>query len=261
MSWQDDLKKLDEVFHQTLRYEATFEWLYTKMIDEAKSSDASCEDVIDGLIQLGKHVSIHAQYHTARRVFEKTLDLTQNKTGLDNMRAGKICDSLSQCLLHQGRHNEALSIMEKWVHASKGKLDERSYDHREIMSHYAEILYRAGKNEHALTVVKEVLNVSPDADSLRLNLTEKLTKYQKPCEDVFDPSDIDQAQKLKEETLHGSPASLDSLRQAVMEIVVKQAVAGAPWKELCRGPMEINGITEAEIEAEVSRRKSPAQSA
>jgi hypothetical protein len=44
------------------------------------------------------------------------------------------------------------------------------------------------------------------------------------------------------------------VRSQVFEVVVRQAAAGAPWKEICKGPMAINNITEAEIEAEVKRR-------
>jgi len=259
MSWQDDLKKLDDVFHQKLRFDATFEWLYMKVIEDAQKQSSNAEDVIDGLMQLGRHVALHAQYSIAKRVFEKTLELSEAKLGLDCLRSGKLADSLSGCLMMEGRFNEALQTIEAWVEASNGKLDESSYEHREIMSHYAEILYRSGKNEQAHAIVSKLLELTPDDDSLRAALTEKLTKYEKPCGEMFDPSDFDQAQKLREETLHGSPASLESLRQSVLEIVVKQAIAGAPWREQCRGPMEINGITEAEVEAEVTRRRSPAQ--
>ncbi|MBS1992618.1 MAG: hypothetical protein JSS83_19000 [Cyanobacteria bacterium SZAS LIN-3] len=46
------------------------------------------------------------------------------------------------------------------------------------------------------------------------------------------------------------------IRQQVLEVIVRQAVAGAPWKEICKGPMQVNGITIEEVEAEVARRKS-----
>ncbi len=44
------------------------------------------------------------------------------------------------------------------------------------------------------------------------------------------------------------------VRGQVFEVIVRQAMAGAPWQEICQGPMQVNQITEAEIQAEVVRR-------
>jgi hypothetical protein len=44
------------------------------------------------------------------------------------------------------------------------------------------------------------------------------------------------------------------LRQQVFEVIVRQAIAGAPWKEICDGPMRVNGIKPEEIEAAVAER-------
>jgi hypothetical protein len=46
-----------------------------------------------------------------------------------------------------------------------------------------------------------------------------------------------------------------ALRDQVFEVVVRHALAGAPWKEICAGPMLVNDIDPLEVEAEVSRRK------
>ena len=35
----------------------------------------------------------------------------------------------------------------------------------------------------------------------------------------------------------------------------RQALAGAPWREICVGPMQVNNIAPEEVEAEVLRRK------
>jgi hypothetical protein len=45
------------------------------------------------------------------------------------------------------------------------------------------------------------------------------------------------------------------VRAQVLEIIVRQALSGAPWKDICRGPMMINNINEQEVEAELSRRR------
>lgn len=259
MSWQDDLKKIEQVFHQKLRTDATFEWLYTKAIEDAGNSENSCEEIIDGMIALGKHVALHAQYPIALKLFEKTLELTEKRLGIESLYGGKLCESMSHSLMMQGRYNEALSTMERWVSATEGKIDKTLPVYREILTHYSEVLYRAGKNDQALQLTKQLMSATPpEKDPLGKVLLENLSRYEKPYQTSFDPSD--NAQLLREEMLHGSPASLESLRQAVLEVVVKQALAGAPWRELCKGPMEINGITESEIEAEVVRRRAMAQS-
>lgn len=47
----------------------------------------------------------------------------------------------------------------------------------------------------------------------------------------------------------------EGVKQQVFEVIVRQAMAGAPWKQICKGPMEVNGISEQDIELELSRRK------
>src|SRR5277367_2374347 len=44
------------------------------------------------------------------------------------------------------------------------------------------------------------------------------------------------------------------VRQQVFEVIVRQAMAGAPWKEICAGPMQTLGIQPEEVEAEVAHR-------
>ena len=43
------------------------------------------------------------------------------------------------------------------------------------------------------------------------------------------------------------------------EVIVRQALAGAPWQEICAGPMTMHGITVEEVEAEVLRRGGSSQ--
>ena len=45
------------------------------------------------------------------------------------------------------------------------------------------------------------------------------------------------------------------VRQQVFEVIVRQAMAGAPWQEICKGPMAVNSITEDQIKAEVIKRR------
>ena len=46
------------------------------------------------------------------------------------------------------------------------------------------------------------------------------------------------------------------VRQQVFEVIVRQALAGAPWREICAGPMQVNNISPDEVESEVKRRQS-----
>lgn len=47
---------------------------------------------------------------------------------------------------------------------------------------------------------------------------------------------------------------MKNIRDMVFEVVVLQALAGAPWRIICAGPMSVNSITPEEIEEEVKRR-------
>jgi hypothetical protein len=47
-----------------------------------------------------------------------------------------------------------------------------------------------------------------------------------------------------------------SIKQQVFEVILRQAMAGAPWKEICKGPMKVNGIDPQEIEEELKRRQA-----
>jgi hypothetical protein len=46
------------------------------------------------------------------------------------------------------------------------------------------------------------------------------------------------------------------VRAQVFEVIVRQALAGAPWREICAAPMQVNNISAEEVEAEVKRRQS-----
>lgn len=46
------------------------------------------------------------------------------------------------------------------------------------------------------------------------------------------------------------------VRAQVFEVIVRQGMAGAPWKEICLGPMQVNDISAKEVEAEIQRRQA-----
>ena len=48
---------------------------------------------------------------------------------------------------------------------------------------------------------------------------------------------------------------MGGVRQQVFEVIVRQALAGVPWKKICEGTMAVHAITEEEVEAEVRRRR------
>lgn len=45
-----------------------------------------------------------------------------------------------------------------------------------------------------------------------------------------------------------------NVRSQILEVIVRQALAGAPWREICAGPMLVNNITPQEVEAEIKKR-------
>jgi hypothetical protein len=52
-----------------------------------------------------------------------------------------------------------------------------------------------------------------------------------------------------------SAAAIRAVRPQVFEVIVRQAIAGAPWRDICAGPMKVNNIDPAEVEQEINRRK------
>jgi hypothetical protein len=46
------------------------------------------------------------------------------------------------------------------------------------------------------------------------------------------------------------------VRAQVFEVIVRQALAGAHWREICAVPMQINNISPEEVESEVKRRQA-----
>lgn len=53
----------------------------------------------------------------------------------------------------------------------------------------------------------------------------------------------------------GSGSYGNGVRAQVFEVIVRQALAGAPWREICAGPMQVNNISPDEVEAEVKKRQ------
>lgn len=50
------------------------------------------------------------------------------------------------------------------------------------------------------------------------------------------------------------------VRAQIFEVIVRQAIDGAPWREICAGPMQVNNISEEEVIQEVQRRGHKLQS-
>ncbi len=47
-----------------------------------------------------------------------------------------------------------------------------------------------------------------------------------------------------------------SVRSMVLDVIVKQALSGASWHDVCASSMDKYKITAEEVQAEVQRRKS-----
>jgi hypothetical protein len=43
-------------------------------------------------------------------------------------------------------------------------------------------------------------------------------------------------------------------RAAVLDVIVQQAIAGASWREISKGPMRLYNISQEEVQAEMNRR-------
>ena len=80
----------------------------------------------------------------------------------------------------------------------------------------------------------------------RMNLTdeEMSNSFNKPM--------VSSAEKVPS-TGKGSFGS--GVRAQVFEVIVRQAIAGAPWHQICAGVMQVNQITTDEVEEEIRRRR------
>lgn len=56
--------------------------------------------------------------------------------------------------------------------------------------------------------------------------------------------------------INGTGSYGSGVRAQVFEVIVRQALAGAPWREICAGPMSVNNISAEEVEGEVKRREA-----
>ncbi len=45
------------------------------------------------------------------------------------------------------------------------------------------------------------------------------------------------------------------VRSQVFEVIVRQGMAGAPWRQICAGPMQVNNIPAEAIQEEITRRQ------
>ncbi|MBU6454817.1 MAG: hypothetical protein KGS72_23820 [Cyanobacteria bacterium REEB67] len=50
------------------------------------------------------------------------------------------------------------------------------------------------------------------------------------------------------------------LRAQVFEVIVRQGLAGAPWREICAAPMSKNAIDPEEVQAEIDKRRGDTSS-
>jgi uncharacterized Zn finger protein (UPF0148 family) len=90
-------------------------------------------------------------------------------------------------------------------------------------------------------IFEEKLGVKPSPQERRDKMNRDLGKSSRPLPMI---------------QTHGA-----GVRKQVFEVIVRQAMAGAPWRQICEGPMKVNGIDPEDIEAEVARRVKLAGSA
>jgi hypothetical protein len=80
---------------------------------------------------------------------------------------------------------------------------------------------------------------------------------QSPRRENLEPHPSTPQQPAATTPFSSGPGSYGSgVRAQVFEVIVRQALAGAPWREICSGPMQVNNISPDEVEAEVKRRQA-----
>lgn len=68
------------------------------------------------------------------------------------------------------------------------------------------------------------------------------------------PEDDERARR-RQPFIGGSGSYGSGVRSQVFEVIVRQALVGAPWEQICEGPMQVNYITREEVIEEVRRRQ------
>ena len=68
--------------------------------------------------------------------------------------------------------------------------------------------------------------------------------------------DKPQAASANSPFVSGAGSYGSGVRAQVFEVIVRQALAGAEWREICSGPMQVNNISPEEVDSEVKRRQA-----
>jgi hypothetical protein len=126
-----------------------------------------------------------------------------------------------------------------------------------------------GSWKAALEGLKDIFEIDPaELERDIASLIELKSWESEPAQKIENGLIDLNAQRLQREIARGrkeSPASAKSLkgggsygsgvRAQVFEVIVRQGMAGAPWRSICAGPMRVNNIDPDEVQAEVDRRK------
>lgn len=78
----------------------------------------------------------------------------------------------------------------------------------------------------------------------------------KPAEQAPINVNKPQAPSANAPFVSGAGSYGSGVRAQVFEVIVRQALAGAEWREICAGPMQVNNISPEEVESEVKRRQA-----
>ena len=62
-------------------------------------------------------------------------------------------------------------------------------------------------------------------------------------------------QSTKPKADHSTGAYGAGVQAQVFEVIVRQGMSGAPWREICAGPLQVSNIDPEEVEAEIQRRR------
>lgn len=90
----------------------------------------------------------------------------------------------------------------------------------------------------------------PDMDNFLIELRVYADEMIQGAQEEAAPAATDAAKEKPSSSL-----DKQGMRGQIFEVVVRQALAGAPWREICGQVMRLNNITDEEVEREVMRRR------
>ncbi|MBS2006805.1 MAG: hypothetical protein JST01_07190 [Cyanobacteria bacterium SZAS TMP-1] len=136
---------------------------------------------------------------------------------------------------------------------------------RLITERLAREAVEGGSWKNALEQLKDIFDIDPDEVEREIASFSEMKSWEDRHREDLNEA-IKNADKAEEKGKSGKKKGyfsfgrdkdevLSGVRDQVFEVVVRQGMAGAPWREICALPMRTNSIDPDDVQKEIDRRK------